>query len=540
MKGVKSDKWGYEVKTSSDSCISAINAYYHQVLSYGRERRVILEAPKHDKDCVLGNILAAHFLSSCDASKAVYLIQAAKSRLEEATLYEKAVFDAVSYLISADRDDDVAVELHSKLLKNFPRDLVSLKRAQVLCFYMGRLDLFLDLVQQVLPYNQQEDYIYGMLAFPLLELGRMADAEEAAKKGFEINKQDFWAQHAVNYFTIIYDFGCMDLSPYRKLSEAGYSILLLLVVCVMFFSTSAVSKKQCSSWKNAHLLGVLVRHSCMHIFIIYFPFVYFFIYLFVFGFYDAVGYKNSIFSYTHNWWHVAVCYLEGHSPMRKVLEIYDNHIWKELEKTDAVPPEVYLNALGLLLRVYVRGELDIFEDRLKIIADCVKDQANWYLEWHFDLLILWALAVTGELSKAEELLEGLKSRLSKMTKKKQQIMQIGIQLAEALYEYGRGNDKKALEFLGPDFDANACKMIGASDEQLDVFNEVWYSMLLNTGQAAKVIEVMEKQIKKREGNPYMWRLLERAYSMADRQEAATVGEKASALEAAHFEQTVAI
>jgi hypothetical protein len=27
----------------------------------------------------------------------------------------------------------------------------------------------------------------------------MADAEKAAKKGFEINKQDLWAQHAVSY-----------------------------------------------------------------------------------------------------------------------------------------------------------------------------------------------------------------------------------------------------------------------------------------------------------------------------------------------------
>ncbi|KAK2636301.1 hypothetical protein Ddye_031093 [Dipteronia dyeriana] len=48
----------------------------------------------------------------------------------------------------------------------------------------------------------------------------------------------------------------------------------------------------------------------------------------------------AIISYTHNWWHVALCYLEGHSPIRKVLEVYDNHIWKELEKTDAVYPEV--------------------------------------------------------------------------------------------------------------------------------------------------------------------------------------------------------
>lgn len=113
-------------------------------------------------------------------------------------------------------------------------------------------------------------------------------------------------------------------------------------------------------------------------------------------------------------------------------------------------------------------------------------------------------------------------------------MQTGVQLAEALYAYGRGNDEKALELLGPDFDANSCKMIGASDEQLDVFNEVWYSLLLNTGRAAKAIEVIDKRIKKREGAPFLWRLLERAYSMVGRQEAAAVSEKARTLEAAYF------
>lgn len=29
------------------------------------------------------------------------------------------------------------------------------------------------------------------------------------------------------------------------------------------------------------------------------------------------------------------------------------------------------------------------------------------------------------------------------------------------------------------------KIIGASDEQVDVFNEVWYNMLLNIGNALK-------------------------------------------------------
>ncbi|KAK4598345.1 hypothetical protein RGQ29_015709 [Quercus rubra] len=466
MEGVKLDMWGYEVRTSSDSCISAINSYYHQVLSYGRERSVILEALVHDKDCVLANILAASFLCSSDPSRAPSHIQAAKSLLEQATKYEKAVFDAVIYLISQDRDDDVAVELYFKLLKDFPRDLVSLKRAQVLCFYMARADLSLDLVQQVLPINQEENYIYGMLAFPLLELGKMADAEKAAKKGFEINKQDYWAQHAL----------CHVLQYECHFKEA-----------VEFMEGCSSSWSSCGS-----------------------------------------------FMLTHNWWHVALCYVEGSSPIQRVLEIYDHCILKELERSDAACPEVYLNAVGLLLRLYVRGEIDAANDRLKILAGCLTDEVNWYIEWHFDCLILWALASTGELSKAEDLLRGLKSRFSRMSKKKQQIMHRGMLLAEALYEYGRGNDKEALQLLGPDFDANNCKVIGASDEQVDVFNEIWYSMLLNTGQAVKAIEVIEKQIKKREGVPFLWRLLERAYNLAGKKEAAIIGEKARALETAYF------
>ncbi|KAK9277114.1 hypothetical protein L1049_006653 [Liquidambar formosana] len=466
MEGVKRDRWGYEVKTTSDACISAINSFYHQVLSYGRERSVILEAPAHDQSCVLGNILAAHFLCSADPPRAPFHLQAAKAHYEQATPYEKAVFDTVNYLVSADRDDDVAIELHSKLLEDFPKDLVSLKRAQVLCFYMGRPDLSLKIVEQVLPENQQENYIYGMLAFPLLELGRNADAERAARTGFEINKEDFWSQHAL----------CHVLQYECRFKEA-----------VEFMEECSSSWCSCSS-----------------------------------------------FMYTHNWWHVALCYLEGNSSMRKVWEVYDNHIWKELERPDAGCTEVFLNALGLLLRVYVRCEIDLLEDRLKFIAGCVTDRATWYVEWLLDLLILWALASTGDFVKAEDLLKGLKSRFAMMSNKKQELMQRGIMLAEALYEYGKGNYKEALELLGPDFDANDYKMIGASDEQLDVFNEVWFSMLLNTGQASKAIEVLEKRVEKREGVPFLWRLLEKGYAMAGRHEATIVNEKASALETAYF------
>ncbi|WZZ08562.1 hypothetical protein YC2023_094483 [Brassica napus] len=420
-KIVRCVRWGYEV------------------LSYGRNMKVILEAPLHDKDCVLGNILAAHYLSSCDPSKVNLYVKSASSKLERSTPYEKAVFETVTYLISEDKDDDLAFEMHIELLKRFPKDLVYLKRAQVLSFQMAKPVPFLNLVQQVLPENQDESYIHGMLAFPLLELGRMEEAAAASRKGYGINKEDALAHHCVRG-----------------------------------------------------------------------------------------------------------------SPMSKVKEIYDNHIWKELEKEDAIPPEVYLNALGLFLRLDVRDVLDGFKDRLELLAARLTDQTAAGPSQHEigaghsqtaagpsqaaagpsqtaagpsqdaagpSQGTIWALAKVGETSMAHELLEGLKFRLSKMNKKKQQVMQKAIQLVEAVYEYAKGNYKQALCLLGSDFNAidyKATKMFGTA--------------LLMC--AAK--EVIRKRIKVREGSPFTWRLLEKSYAMEGDAEALNAGQRAKMLESSYF------
>ncbi|XP_010551491.1 PREDICTED: tetratricopeptide repeat protein 38 isoform X2 [Tarenaya hassleriana] len=464
-KGVRCVRWGYEINTSTPILTSI--SLLMKVLSYGRERKVILEAPLHDDHCVLANILAAHFISPSDPSRASAYIQAARPYVEHATTYEQKSFEVVSYLISEDRDDDMAFELHAGFLKKYPKDLVALKRAQILCFYSARPDLFLGLAQEVLPENKDEGYAYGMLAFPLLELGRMAEAEAAAKKAYEINRNDSWAHHCL----------CHVLQYECRFKEA-----------VEFM-------EECSaSWASL-----------------------------------------SSFMYTHNWWHVALCYLEGGSPIGKVSEIYDHHIWKELEKSDAVPPEVYLNALGMILRLDVRDSLDGFEDRLKILSDRLTDQACWYLEWHLDILTIWALTKVGETSKAQKLLDGLKFRTSRMNKKKRKLMQKGIRLGEAVYEYARGNYKQTLELLGPDFDAIDYKIIGASDEQIDVFGEIWCKALILNGQSSTAMEVIKKRLENRDGVPFTWRLL--SYAMEGSQEAQSAAGKAMELEAYHFKST---
>lgn len=86
-----------------------------------------------------------------------------------------------------------------------------------------------------------------------------------------------------------------------------------------------------------------------------------------------------------------------------------------------------------------------------------------------------------------------------------------------MYRYGKGDYEVALELLGSEFNASNCKvirtrlnvyldyyhvffdhdisvylcqMIGASDEQLDVLNEMRYIMLLNTGRAKEGMKII--------------------------------------------------
>ncbi|CDY28450.1 BnaC07g12780D [Brassica napus] len=218
----------YEVNTFSDDCIASIKSNSLRlffVLGYGRDRKVILEAPLYDKDCVLGNNLAAHYLFSSDISRAKTYARAAEYHLGKATPYEKAFFEAVNYLISDNMDEDVALELHSKFC---------LRSLNLAIFYLEKLDSVYFKCRSnlhILPENQEHDYVYGMLAFSLLERGHLAEAEKAARKGYEINKNDSWAHHCL----------CHVLQTECRFKEA-----------VEFMEACSASWDSCSSLRYSH------------------------------------------------------------------------------------------------------------------------------------------------------------------------------------------------------------------------------------------------------------------------------------------------
>lgn len=439
----KLDLWGYEVHTASDLCIDHINSYYLQVLSYGKCQKIILKAVEADSGCALALALSAAYAHSHCYRDAASRLAAAKGCLVEATPYEKMVVTAVAALVEGERD--VALSAHSKVLVNFPKDLVSLKRAQVLCFYMGRSDESLKLALQVLPANEGLAYMYGMLAFPLLETCRFDDAENAAKKALTIEKNDQWAQHA---FCHVLHYRC-------RFREA-----------VLFMEKNSGSWNSCGS-----------------------------------------------FMYSHNWWHLALLYMEWgcNHALEKVLEIYDHHIWPARCRDLTGSVQVPLNALGLLLRLELRGYVNSVRTRISAMTEHLYNKTLWHKELLLDLLAVWALASMDQSTKAQSLLKMLKSRVGDFFQNEQGGLQMFVKLAEGLYEYGRGNYEAAFVALGPSFNTCKLKAIGASDEQLDVFEELWCIVSLRSGHLEEVLETLKRRTTEMSGSPFNWKLMEDFY-----------------------------
>jgi hypothetical protein len=215
--------------------------------------------------------------------------------------------------------------------------------------------------------------------------------------------------------------------------------------------------------------------------------------------------------YTHIWWHLALCELEQGSKgvLERVVEIYDTHIWNSNDTSDN--PQDCLNALGLLLRLDVRGYQDVVTSRLAAMKTCLLDERRWYVEWLQDVLMVWGLSRGGHKAEAQRLLQNLTLRVEGMEQKNQKALQPVISLAKALNEYGVFNYRAACELLGLNFNISKYKVMGVSNEQLDVFEEVWCDALSNSGHYSPVIEVGEQRVKERSQIPFSWHVLAKAY-----------------------------
>ncbi|KAL3696807.1 hypothetical protein R1sor_010883 [Riccia sorocarpa] len=464
----KSDLWGHQVCSSSDECITFLNKYYIQVLSYGREKRVILQAADADRGCALACGLAAAYLwipqrSRPLAAGTLEYLTAAKANLEKASSYERLVVEAL--VAWMERSYENALAKHFEILEQYPKDLLTLKRGQTLCFTVGWSEPMLALALKALPTNVGSAYMFGMLAFALVEVGKIREAEIAARLALSIEVQDVWAQHAL----------CHALEAQCRFKDA-----LRLMTGLS------------SSW------GACCSFMC-----------------------------------DHNWWHVANGQLElgGGRALEKVLSLYDEHIWGTQQ--DSKSPQKCINALGLLLRLETRLHRSTIDGRISQVVSTLKAPMFRHQELLLHVLSVWAFARADELEEASEMISNVKCRALAVEGLKQEQRQFITSLAEAVYSYGRENFIAAADALGPSFSVSNLKALGASNEQLEVFEDVWYIVFLRAGRALEVVEAAERRAREREGSWFSWRILEEAYVKSGRSvDAVLARAKAMALEIA--------
>ncbi|OAE29328.1 hypothetical protein AXG93_3102s1550 [Marchantia polymorpha subsp. ruderalis] len=354
----KNDLWGYEVRSSSDDCITFLNKYYIEVLSYGRDKRVILQAADADNCCALACGLAA-----------VYLWAPQKST----TLPPRALI----YLTAAKEN---------LVLESYPRDLLTLKRGQTLCFNMGRSADMLRLALKALPFNVERGYVFGMLAFALVEVGSIREGESAARMALTIEAQDIWAQHAT-----------------------------------------------------------------------------------------------------------------------------------------------YINALGLLLRMEIRVDSSIVQERILQVVSSLKERAFEHQELLLDLLAIWAFGRADQPEEAIEMAESVKSKNLAPNS-------VDVLLApQCRVLINHSLTVSRCSWQQPC--ASAEGVLGASNEQLDVFEDLWCISSLRAGHVTQVVEVAERLTREKPGISFAWRVLEEAYSKSGQApEAIFAGSRARVLELAGEEE----
>ncbi|MDD9981037.1 MAG: tetratricopeptide repeat protein, partial [Gammaproteobacteria bacterium] len=200
------DVRGLETTAASDAAVRNFDATLAQYLRFGLGtgdclKRTLAEDPEMAlAHCVKGYFFML-FCVPALAVKARASLEAGRRSAAErgATERERRHLDALDAWSRGEFEE--AVSHLEVILAAHPRDILALKLAHYLYFYLGDDANHRDSIGRVLhAWDDTVDgygYVLGMHAFALEESGAYAEAEQAGRAAVERNPADLWAVHAV-------------------------------------------------------------------------------------------------------------------------------------------------------------------------------------------------------------------------------------------------------------------------------------------------------------------------------------------------------
>jgi tetratricopeptide (TPR) repeat protein len=198
------DLWGVPVQAANNEAVVRFNDAVEGLVSLsGDPVALVNSAFTADSDLPLGHILHAYLSLYGTSSEGVD--EAAKQLLIleglDAQMDERELLHLRAARCWASGEWEGAARWLERALLHNPRDLMALKVAQDLYFYLGnRLDLR-DVAARVLPAWPPDrpgwGYVQGIYAFGLEENFDYRRAEESARLALDHNPRDVWAVHAL-------------------------------------------------------------------------------------------------------------------------------------------------------------------------------------------------------------------------------------------------------------------------------------------------------------------------------------------------------
>jgi hypothetical protein len=191
--------------------------------------------------------------------------------------------------------------------------------------------------------------------------------------------------------------------------------------------------------------------------------------------------------YTHNWWHVALYYLEKED-IHKVLEIYDTHLWGRAWKES---PKDQVGVISLLLRLELRG-IDVGSRWQELVPYLIPRIHEHSLPFN-DLHYVYALARAGQADLVTEMLSSMQAYADAANPFiKQTWSELAVPTARGLAAHAQGEWEKASAYLGST--VYCLQAIGGSHAQRDLFEQVYLDGWLRAGQNRQALHLLEKRV----------------------------------------------
>ncbi|MBW4487653.1 MAG: tetratricopeptide repeat protein [Trichocoleus desertorum ATA4-8-CV12] len=419
------DAQGLDVTTASAEAIAAIDQFIDQSLSYGRQAEAaILQAVSANPTCAIAHAFAA----------AYYLSQESAVAWEQATPYLRA---AIQHQAKATQREQQWV-------------------SAVVAWARGDIDQAIAAHEAITDQYPQDLLSVQQGQYHYFYQGDQAGLLQIAEKVLPTD-----AEHLHLHY--LYGMIAFGLEQCHRLLEAEA------------MGRKATEINRHDPWAHHAVAHVLETQGRVEEGIAWME-----------SLADTWENCNSML-YTHNWWHIALYYLERQD-FSTVLHLYDTKVWGRA-RLDS--PKDQVGAIALLLRLELRG-VEVGATRWRELAAYLSPRIHEHALPFQDLHYVYALARTHQQDQVQEMLQSMEAHAHRIKPALQQPwIEIALPAAKGMVAHAQQDWQQAIALLRPVL--SQLGAIGGSHAQRELFEQVYADALKQTEQAQDIHAFSQKQ-----------------------------------------------